>query len=310
MFELISLDASLGAEVVGLDLAAGWDQSTLRALLAAFYHHQVLVIRDQQRLAPADFVALARTLGRPQPHILSHMRHPEHPEILFLSNVFRDGKPIGVYDGAAFWHTDMSYEEDPGTTTLVHCLQTPSSGGETRFANMVAAYQALPEATQARIDDLSVLHHYGNRQDPVEGAGSRTAASPLSAEQRKQVKNTYYPLVRRHPVTGRKALYGVSGSSFGIVGMDDHQATALLDELAAHATQPRFIYSHRYRVGDVVLWDNLSTLHSASLIDPASGPEDTRLLHRISVKGLAEVLGIEASLKGALSPVAASAGKG
>jgi len=290
MFEIIPMDAPLGAEVVGLDLNRDRDEPALRALLTAFHHHQVLVIRDQQALDAASFVALALALGRPQPHILTHMRHPEHPEILFLSNVFRDGKPIGVYDGAAYWHTDMSYEAEPGTTTMVHCLQTPPGGGDTRFANMVAAYEALSDDMKARIDDLTVLHHYGNRQDPVEGAGSRTAASPLTEAQRRQVKNYFHPLVMRHPVTGRKALYGVSGSSFGIVGMDDAAATALLDELAAHATREQFIYSHRYRVGDVVLWDNLSTLHSASLIDPATGPEDSRLLHRISVKGLAPIL--------------------
>jgi len=295
MFEIIPLHAPLGAEVVGLDLAGGCGEPTLRALLTAFYHHQVLVIRDQQALDPASFVALARAVGRPQPHILTQKRHPEHPEILFLSNVFRDGEPIGVYDGAAYWHTDMSYEEEPGTTTMVHCLQTPPSGGETRFANMAAAYEALADDMKARIDDLSVLHHYGNRQDPGEGTGSRTAASPLTEEQRKQVKNYFHPLVMRHPVTGRKALYGVSGSSFGIVGMDDAEATALLDELAAHATREEFVYSHPYQVGDVVLWDNLSTLHSASLIDPATGPADTRLLHRISVKGLSSVLPIEAA---------------
>ena len=237
----------------------------------------------EQDLAPADFAAFARFFGRPEPHILSHLRHPEHPEILPLSNVFKDGEPTGVYDGAAYWHTDMSYEAEPGAATLVYSIRTPAEGGDTRFADMVGAYEALPAATRNRIDDMTVLHHYGNRADL--DATSRTSASPLTEEQQDKVETVFHPLVRRHPVNGRKALYGVAGSSFGIVGLPDDEAHGLLDELAAHATGPDFVYRHRYAVGDLVAWDNYATLHAATLIPPASDEASTRLLHRISVKG-------------------------
>ncbi len=275
------LPEALGAEILDADLSEP-SEAVIAAVLDAFFTHQVIVVRGQS-LTPGQFARFARHFGRPVPHILSHLRHREHPEILPLSNILENGEPTGVYDGAAYWHTDMSYEEEPGAATLVYSIHAPAEGGETCFANMIRAYEALSAKTRRRIDGLTVLHHYGNRADLEET--SRTSASPLSEAQKKEVKNVYHPLVLRHPVTGRKALYGVAGSSFGIVGMPDDEATALLDELKAHATQEAFVYRHRYAVGDLVVWDNFSTLHAATLIAPATGPADTRLLHRISVKG-------------------------
>ncbi len=269
-----------GAVVEDVDLSAS---DSGEGILAAFFKHRVLVI-PRQTLTPEHFVDLGKVFGRAEPHVVSHLRHPDHPEILFLSNVFEGDKPIGIFDGAAYWHTDMSYEEEPGASTIVYSLEAPDHGGETLFADMVGAYDRLPETTKRKIDGLTALHHYGNRADLTES--SRTSATPLSESQSNQLKNVFHPLVMMHPVTGRRALYGVSGSAFGIVGMADDEAHGLLDELSAHATQEDFVYRHRYAVGDVVVWDNFSTLHSASLIAPATGPGNSRLLHRISVKGL------------------------
>lgn len=272
---------TFGAVLSGLQVA---DEApgTLRRVVEALHAHGVIALRDQ-RLTPGQFVRFARRLGRPQPHIKTELRHPDCPEILLLSNVFRDGRPIGIYDGAAYWHTDMSYEEEPASATLVHALQVPERGGETRFCDMVAAYDDLPPERKAEIEGLQVLHHYGNRSDPNEG--SRTSATPLTEEQKRQAKNVYHPLVLAHPATGRRALYAVAGSSFGIVGLDDAAAVTLLASLQRHATQQRYQHAHRYEPGDLVIWDNWATLHSASLVEPATGAADTRLLHRISVKG-------------------------
>jgi taurine dioxygenase len=129
-----------------------------------------------------------------------------------------------------------------------------------------------------RIEPLYGIHHYGNRHDTDEA--SRTAASPLTDEQKAKMPLITHPIVRSHPVTGRKALYAVSGSSYGIVGMPEDEAVALLDELAAHSTQPKYRLSYAYRVGDVVIWDNASLLHSATLTDP----DDPRTLWRITIK--------------------------
>ena len=161
---------------------------------------------------------------------------------------------------------------------MLYSIEVPKAGGNTLFANQYAAYDDLPDATKRRIDGLVGVHHYGNRK--VEDEMSRVAASPLTAEQKAKMPLITHPLVRPHPVTDRKALYAVSGSSYGIVGMPEDEAVALLDELAAHATQPKYVYSLSYRVGDVVIWDNASLLHSATLTDP----DDPRTLWRITVK--------------------------
>lgn len=280
MLTVKPLDAALGAEIAGVDVAAPLAEADREALRAALYEHSLVVLRDQ-RLEPAALERFARCFGTPKPHILDHLRLPQCPSILLLSNIVENGAPIGVYDGAAYWHTDMSFEQRPAAATVVHALEVPETGGETLFANMFRAYAALDEDTRRRIDGLTVVHHYGNRDDLDES--SSTSASALNERQKQEVHNVFHPLVLAHPGTARKALYGVSGSSFGIDGMDDGEAIRLLDELKRHATGPRFVYAHRYRQGDVVVWDNFSTLHAATPIAPATGPLDRRMLYRISV---------------------------
>jgi taurine dioxygenase len=270
------LSEGFGLEAGGVDLAA-LDDATFAELERAFFRGQVLAIRSQ-RLAPRDFVAWARRFGPPEPHVIDQFHHPDDANILILSNRRRDGKPVGLADAGTYFHTDYSYLQVPARATTLYSIEVPSRGGNTLFANQVAAYDDLPEATKRRIDPLVALHHYGNRNDL--DAASRTVASALSAEQQARMPLVTHPLVRRHPVTGRKALYAVSGSSFGIVGMPDDEARALLDELAAHATGPGYRLSFAYAPGDVVIWDNASLLHSATLTDPG----DPRTLWRITVK--------------------------
>jgi taurine dioxygenase len=205
--------------------------------------------------------------------------------------------PIGIFEGAAFWHTDVAYEDPPNMATIVYAVKLPSSGGRTRFANQYAAYAALPDSTKHMIDELRVVHHYGNRADMDENSrngnradmdeNSRTSAEKLTDGQKQRIKSVTMPLVRRYPITGRKALYGVAGSSFHIVGMPDDEATGLLDELATHATRPEFQACHQYQKGDIAAWDNFSTLHQGELIDPVYDEADprARLLYRLSVVG-------------------------
>lgn len=283
-----ALDAALGAEIDGLDVSTRVPPETVNELREALHTHSVIVLR-RQSLTPDQLIRFAGYFGRPQPHIVSHMRLSGYPSILLLSNIVEDGEPIGIYDGAAYWHTDISYDEDPAVATIVYSIKAPQAGGETLFANMFEAHAALPERLRRRVAGLTVLHHYGNRDDPVES--SATAAQPLTDEQKRQVKNVYHPLVRPHPATGRPVLYAVAGSSFGIVGMPDDEAVDLLDQLKVHSTQSQFVYRHRYAVGDVVVWDNCSTLHSATPAQPATGREEERLLYRISCKSHARAEG-------------------
>ena len=267
----------MGIAVTGVDLSQQLDDATFRAIEQAFFDGQVLAIKGQ-RLKPEQYVAFARRFGKPEPHVIDQFHFPGHADILILSNREKDGKPVGLADAGSYFHTDYSYLDVPARVTMLYSIETPKQGGNTLFANMYAAYDDLSEAMKQRIDGLVVRHHYGNRDDLDES--SRTAASKLTGEQKGKVDWVRHKLVRTHYGTGRKALYAVSGSSFGIDGMPDDEAVRLLDELKAHALQDKYRYSHSYEVGDVVLWDDLSLLHSATLTDPAQ----PRTLWRITVK--------------------------
>jgi taurine dioxygenase len=209
--------------------------------------------------------------------VIDQFHHPEDANILILSNVKENGRPTGLQDAGSYFHTDYSYLAVPARATTLYSRVVPRVGGDTLFADQQAAYDDLPEAMKRRIEPLLAIHHYGNRKDVDEA--SRTAASALTPEQKARMPLITHRIARPHPVTGRKALYAVSGSSFGIVGMPDDEARGLLDELAAHATQPKYQLRFKYGVGDVVVWDNAALLHSATLTDP----DDPRTLWRITV---------------------------
>ena len=256
------------AEAIDADFRAVWD---------AFFASQVLVFRSQS-FSPSGFLNFARQFGRPEPHVIDQFHHPEHADILILSNVRHDGRPTGLADAGTYFHTDYSYLDVPARATLLYSIQVPRQGGDTLFADQYAAYDDLSAAMKREIEGLVALHHYGNRDDLDKG--SRTVASVLTGDQEQKMTWVRHPVVRKHPVTGRKALYAVSGSSFGIDGMPRDQAVDLLDELKRHATQQKYQLRLKYGVGDLVIWDNASLLHSATLTDP----DDPRTLWRITIK--------------------------
>jgi taurine dioxygenase len=243
----------------------------------AFFAAQVLVFRNLN-LEPSQFLEFARRFGRPEPHVIDQFHHPEHADILILSNVKKDGQPTGLADAGTYFHTDYSYLDVPARATMLYSLQVPKRGGDTLFADQYAAYEDLSPEMKRKIDPLVALHHYGNRDDL--DTSSRTVASVLTEDQEQKMAWVRHPIVRRHPVTGRQALYAVSGSSFRIEGMPDDDAVELLDELKRHATQEKYQIRLKYGVGDLVIWDNASLLHSATLTDPA----DPRTLWRITIK--------------------------
>lgn len=260
---------SFGAEAGAIGTAGEvWD---------AFFRSQVLVFRSQD-FTPAGFVSFARQFGRPEPHVIDQFHHPEHADILILSNVQKDGQPVGLADAGTYFHTDYSYLDVPARATTLYSIEVPSKGGDTLFADQYAAYDDLPSATKKAIEPLVALHHYGNRDDL--DTRSRTVASLLTGEQEQKMTWVHHRVARRHPITGRTALYAVSGSSFGIEGMPEDEARELLDELKRHATQEKYQLRLKYGVGDVVVWDNASLLHSATLTHPA----DPRTLWRITIK--------------------------
>jgi len=268
--QLKKLSAGFGAE-------AGDFGAAFQEIWDAFFAAQVLVFRGL-RLTAGQFLEFARRFGRPEPHVIDQFHHPEHADILILSNRRKDGEPVGLADAGTYFHSDYSYLEVPARCTLLYSIEVPKEGGDTLFADQYAAYDGLPESMKQRIEALVALHHYGNRDD--QDKASRTVASVLSEKQEGRISLVRHRVVRRHPVTGRRALYSVSGSSFGIEGMPEDEAVGLLDELKRHATQDKYQLRLKYGVGDLVIWDNASLLHSATLTDP----EDPRTLWRITVK--------------------------
>lgn len=274
---LKKLDRDFAVEASGVDLARPLSDDAFREIEEAFFAGQVLVLRGQ-KLSARQFLGFARRFGPPEPHVIDQFHHPEYADVLILSNVVRDGKPSGLADAGTYFHTDYSYLEMPARATLLYSIEVPRAGGDTLFANQYAAYDDLPGGMKKRLEGLVAMHHYGNRDD-LEGA-SRTAASALTEEQKDKVRWVRHPIARRHPVTGRTALYAVSGSSFGVEGMPEGEGRALLDELKRHATLEKYRYRLTYGVGDVVIWDNASLLHSATLTDP----QDARTLWRITIK--------------------------
>jgi taurine dioxygenase len=277
MLHLKPLSPGFGLEASGINLSLPLSDEAFAEIEDAFFDGQVLAI-PHQWLTPARFVAFARRFGPPEPHVIDQFHHPDDRNILILSNVVIDGEPQGLADAGTYFHTDYSYLDVPARATMLYSIEVPEVGGDTLFANQYAAYDDLPTAMKRKVEPLVAVHHYGNRHVP-EGE-ARTAASTLTDEQKAKMPLITHPLVRRHPVTDMKALYAVSGSSYGIVGMPDDEAIALLDELAAHATQDKYILRYEYGVGDVVIWDNASLLHSATLTDA----ESARTLWRITVK--------------------------
>jgi len=258
----------LEADEIDRDFGKVWD---------AFFAGQILVFRAQE-FSPSQYLSFARKFGKPEPHVIDQFHHPEHADILILSNREKDGRPVGLADAGTYFHTDYSYLDLPARATLLYSIEVPKQGGDTLFADQYAAYQDLPQPRKNQLENLVALHHYGNRDDL--NKASRTVASVLTEEQEEKMAWVRHPVVRKHPVTGRKALYSVSGSSFGIEGLPEDEAIGLLDELKAHATQEKYQVRLKYGVGDVVIWDNASLLHSATLTDPA----DPRTLWRITVK--------------------------
>ena len=267
----------LGARITGVDLNQALSEDQFARLEEALHTHGFIVLPEQS-LTPESMVRFARRWGRPEPHVIDTFHHPADPNVLMLSNVYKDGKPTGLVDAGTYFHSDYSYLADAARCTMLHAINVPSGRNGTTFANQALAYAELPSSTRERIDGLVVNHHYGNRDDL--DPKSRTVASVLNDSQKQKVDWVQHPLVRPHPFTGQKALYAVSGSSFTVDGMSEQQGRDLLDELKVHATQDKYCHTYDYANGDVILWDNALLLHCAPLID-LSRPRE---LWRITVK--------------------------
>ncbi len=270
--------APLGAEITGLDLARPLDDAAFAAVRRTFLDSEgVLVLRDQ-RITPEQHIAFSRRFGPLAIHVLRQFLLPGHPEILLVSNVIENGKPVGLGDAGRYWHSDLSYMAEPSLGSLLHAQEIPDEGGDTSFVNMYAAYEALGADVKRRIDGRRAIHSYRKTYDKIEGSTFRPA---LSAEQKAEVQEVAHPVVRTHPETGRKALFVSEGFTTRILDLPEEESAELLSHLFAHSTSGRFSYRHRWQPHDIVFWDNRCVIHFAH----GCPPHLRRHMHRTTVKG-------------------------
>ncbi len=277
-FEIRPLDAPLGAEVIGLDLSQPLSDADFARIHRAHLDYHVVVFRDQQ-ITPAQQIGFSRRFGPLQIHVLHQFQLPGHPEVLVVSNVVENGKPIGLGDAGHFWHSDLSYKEKPSLGSLLHARELPAEGGDTLFANMHLAWDTLPAALQSAVDGLQAEHTYLARYAELQ---QRSPWRPnLTPEQIAQVRPVLQPVVRTHPETGRKALFVSEHFTTRIVGLPEDESRDLLDQLFAHSVKPAHIYRHQWQPHDLVFWDNRSLLHLAA----GCPPELRRVMYRTTIEG-------------------------
>lgn len=271
--EIRPLTPHTGVEVLGLNLRneiSSSEKDRLKNLLA---QHAVVVFRGQE-LAPPEYMKAAGIFGEIMPQMLERFTLPEYPLVGFVSSEDTD-KPGGkrMVRGEQY-HTDHSNYPAPPKATLLHAVTIPSTGGDTQFVNVHASYEDLSPDIKSKIDGLKVLHVYLSSRSPRRKA-------VLSEEEKQRIPETWQPLVPRHPESGRKGLYLNTAHMERIDGMADEDAFRLIGDLMAHAMQPRYEYRHKWRHGDMVIWDNRSVLHQAN-----GDYTEKRYLLRLMVKGV------------------------
>ena len=269
--------AALGAEMPGIDLRE-IDDTAFAAIHRAWIDHQVLLFRGQS-LTDENLIAFSRRFGG-----LDHAPIQEngrrfvdgYPEIYVVSNVVVNGEAIGsLGSGEAVWHTDMSYLGDPPKASMLYALEIPPSGGDTSFCSMYAAYEGLPADLRARVEGLYCKH------DGTYNSGGYVRQGVTPTDDPRESPGMPHPVVCRHPESGRRGLYLGRRRNAYLMGLSLPDSEALLNALWEHVEKPELRWTHRWRVGDLVLWDNRCTMHRRDPFDPGN----RRVMHRTQIKG-------------------------
>lgn len=274
--------APIGAFVQGVDLSREIDDAVFRDIEDAYDRYGVLVFRNQD-LTPEQHIAFGRRFGPLEIHVVKRALLPGYPEILLVSNIKNEaGEDIGLSDAGQTWHTDTSYRQRPSRGSILFAREIPVDDagvalGNTLFASTAKAYEELPADMQRKLEGLKAIHSYGFRKRPPGSQRAKITATVLH-----ETPDIAHPVVRTHPRTGRKALYVFEGECIGIENMPASEAVPLIHELTEHCIQPKYIYEHKWQVGDVVMWDNAASLHLA--ICDYKLPK-RRLLHRVTLEG-------------------------
>lgn len=271
---------AIGAQISGVDLARLSD-AEFAAIEHAWHRRAFVLVRDQ-KLSDDDLLAFSRRLGELDPppnQEKGRMSPPGYPDIYVVSNVLdAKGEPIGALGaGEAVWHTDMSYLEAPPDASMLYALELPPTGGDTWFCAMQAAFAGMPEALKAKIRGRRIKH------DGTYNSGGYLRQGVTATDDPHQAPGAWHPAVCIHPATGAPALYLGRRRNSYIEGYTQAESDTLLDALWAHATQPPFTYAHRWRIGDLVLWDNRTTMHRRDPFDSTA----RRVMHRTQIKGSA-----------------------
>jgi taurine dioxygenase len=279
------LHPALGAEVRGIDMRRPLDAATARELQDIWMEHLVLVFPGQH-VTDAEHVAFTRYFGEPEIFHQKIIRSERVKEIFRVSNVNEDGvlmppdHPVAQQLSLAqFWHTDSSYREIPCTGALLHGVEVSRTGGETQFTNMYLVYDALSEDLKRQIEGRKAQHDFGHMH-------TQANLKPLTEEEKAAMPPVWQPMVRKHPVTGRKALYISPIYNDAVEGMTPDDGRRLIAELTRIAADPRFVYTHRWETDDVLMWDNRCTMHQVTPFDP----RERRVMHRTTIMGQDRVM--------------------
>ena len=274
------LHPALGAEVRGIDMHRPLDPDTARELQDAWMEHLVLVFPDQH-VTDQEHVAFTRYFGEPEIFHQKIIRSQRVKEIFRVSNVNEDGilmppdhPTVQQVALAQFWHTDSSYREIPCTGALLHGVEVSRTGGETQFTNMYKVYDALPESLKRQVQGRKAQHNFGHMH-------TQANLKPLTEDEQAAMPPVMQPMVRKHPVTGRNALYISPIYNDAVEGMTPEDGKRLICELTAIAADPRFVYTHRWETDDVLMWDNRCTMHQVTPFDP----RERRVMHRTTIMG-------------------------
>jgi taurine dioxygenase len=275
--------AILGATVEGLDLNARLSEEDFGRLLGALAEFGVLGIPGQA-IDAAALKAFSARFGSLEINVAANaFQEPGHPEVMILSNMVVDGKPIGLADAGQDWHTDMSYSREIAFANVLHAIKVPRRNGTalgaTEFASMYAAYDDLPESLKSSLADAAAVHDFAKFWDAMRRRPGSTRP-PLTEEQRRRKPPVSHPVFLSHPVSGRKVLYANPGYTVRIEGMSERESAETLDFLFRHQLRPQYRHTHHWREGDVLIWDDICTLHRA-VAD--YGPAEERLMRRCQV---------------------------
>lgn len=273
---------ALGATIEGLDLASGLPQTDFPAVLDALGQYGVLRIPGQH-IEAADLKAFAGLFGTLEVNVANAYQEPGHPEVMVLSNIKKNGKPIGLSDAGQDWHTDMSYSAEIAFANALYGITIPRRNGvalgSTEFANMYMAYDDLSADVRTRLDGATATHDFNKFWEEMRQRPGSTRA-PLTPEQRAKKPPVSHPVFLRHPVTGRMALYANPGYTMCLDGWDKTESDAMLEFLFEHQLQAKYRYRHSWTENDVLIWDDLCTMHNAW---PDYGPDEHRLIKRCQV---------------------------